>query len=329
MAKGSYIGQVQIGDNTYPVGSILYGTASYDTTNNYWAVNNNNLTTTTFTNDNLTTGVTIHIKFNAINSADTPKLKVGAATEKAIVKYGTTNVGKSAATSWVANSIVSFTYDGTSWVMNTGIDTDTTYAAATTNPINIGTTALGLSTAYARADHVHDINVNAGTNNGEIVIAGHTVTPTGLAEAAYKQVETTLGANSANLPTSQAVANYVSSVTSGLTGAMHFKGVVNSLPDATDTTTYSTYSAGDVILVDEKEYVYNKHETSAANSSWVLLGDEGSYALKSNTAECDDITNWATNTPSSASVLNGTLTIINGSAAVLNHTSRTVVVPGV
>ena len=65
---------------------------------------------------------------------------------------------------------------------------------------------------------------------------------------------------------------------------MHFKGSITSLPEATNATTYSTYAAGDVVLVGDKEYVYNKG-SNAAGSSWVLLGDEGSYALKTSTAE--------------------------------------------
>lgn len=249
MAKGSYIGQVQIGDNTYPVGSILYGTASYDTTNNYWVVNNNNLTTTTFTNDNLTTGVTIHIKFNAINSADTPKLKVGNATEKAIVKYGTTNVGKSAATSWVANSIVSFTYDGTSWVMNTGIDSNDMRSAYTSTPAAVGSSgSAGSNAAYARGDHVHAISVAAGSNNGEITIAGQTIKPTNINNAAYKDVDTSISANSTStkLPTSAAVAALIANSISdsfATADAMVFKGTLGTGGTITSVPT-SGYSAG-------------------------------------------------------------------------------------
>lgn len=253
MAKGSYIGQVQIGDNTYPVGSILYGTASYDTTNNYWDVNNNNLTTTTFTNDNLTTGVTIHIKFNAVNNADTPKLKVGAATEKAIVKYGTTNVGKSADTSWVADSIVSFTYDGTSWVMNTGIDSNSTYTAATNAPENIsGTTnstdagTVGSVNRYAKEDHVHKLLIGQGANNGEISIGGATVKPKNIADAAYKSVSTSIPASGttddAKLPTVAAVKALVTS-SFAANDAMVFKGTLGTGGTITDVPT-SGYSAG-------------------------------------------------------------------------------------
>jgi len=60
---------------------------------------------------------------------------------------------------------------------------------------------------------------------------------------------------------------------------MHFRGNVNPLPDATDTSTYNDYISGDVVLgPNDKEYVYLKGD-SAANSRWIELGDEGSYVL--------------------------------------------------
>jgi len=51
---------------------------------------------------------------------------------------------------------------------------------------------------------------------------------------------------------SVATKNYVDNKTaglSGLTGAMHFKGRVSTLPTATDSATFDAYDAGDVILV--------------------------------------------------------------------------------
>ena len=58
---------------------------------------------------------------------------------------------------------------------------------------------------------------------------------------------------------------------SGVTGAMHFKGVVSSLP----ASPYTGYVAGDVILVDKKEYVFVDTTTGFKE-----LGDEGSYLTK-------------------------------------------------
>lgn len=156
--------------------------------------------------------------------------------------------------------------------------------AATEAPGNIiaSTSSVGISENYARQDHTHGIDLATGDANGQVKIAGTNINVKGLDTAAYAKVAIsaiTDNDNGEDLPTKAQVATYIETKTAGLTGAMHFKGVVNSLPDATDATTYSNYEAGDVVLIDNKEYVYNKG-LSASNSSWVLLGDESSYALK-------------------------------------------------
>ena len=85
--------------------------------------------TVTSNSFNLYSGVTVRIKFDYTNTASAPTLNVNNTGAKNIVKWGTTAVGTSTSTSWTAGSIVSFTYDGTSWVMNDHIDdTDTNNA---------------------------------------------------------------------------------------------------------------------------------------------------------------------------------------------------------
>lgn len=63
----------------------------------------------------------------------------------------------------------------------------------------------------------------------------------------------------------------------GLTGAMHFKGVEETLP-----ADKSTYEAGDVVIVGNKEYVLAGEGESKA---WHELGDEGSHLTKTEAAE--------------------------------------------
>lgn len=79
-----------------------------------------------------------------------------------------------------------------------------------------------------------------------------------------------------NNDASYATTTYVDNKTAGLTGAMHFKGAVTSLP-----TDFSTYDSGDVVLLNNKEYVCDK--TDESSPKWVELGDEGSYVLKTQT----------------------------------------------
>lgn len=65
---------------------------------------------------------------------------------------------------------------------------------------------------------------------------------------------------------------------SGVTGAMHFKGVVEALPED-----LSSYEPGDVIIVDKKEYVCA--ENAEGTKEWHELGDEGSHLTKTEAAQ--------------------------------------------
>ena len=92
---------------------------------------------------------------------------------------------------------------------------------------------------------------------------------------------------SSSADTAAATKKYVDDKTAGLTGAMHFKGAVTPLPDATAATTFNTYESGDVVLgPNDKEYVYKKGN-DAASSSWIELGDESSYAIKGSITDND------------------------------------------
>lgn len=88
----------------------------------------------------LFTGVTVHIKFTYINSAANPTLNVNNTGAKPLVRYGTTVTGTSDTQSWYAGSIVSFTYDGTSWIQNDyKYNTNTTYSALSQSEAWTGT----------------------------------------------------------------------------------------------------------------------------------------------------------------------------------------------
>lgn len=82
---------------------------------------------------------------------------------------------------------------------------------------------------------------------------------------------------------------YVDNATAGLTGAMHFIGE-SSVPIVNNSSTDPNIRAGDgslyvvqpgdVILYERKEFVWD-------GSSWHLLGDEGSYAIKGSIKDVD------------------------------------------
>lgn len=75
-------------------------------------------------------------------------------------------------------------------------------------------------------------------------------------------VDTAFSADSENLATSKAIAAYLEGAISGLTGAMHFIGVKEALPE--------TGNSGDIVIVGTTEYVHD-------GSKWVEIGDEGVY----------------------------------------------------
>ena len=85
-----------------------------------------------------------------------------------------------------------------------------------------------------------------------------------LGTAAKKEVAAGVGADEQGLVTGAQVQAAIA----GLSGAMHFRGVVAALPEST-----TGYEDGDVILIGTKEYV-------CSAGKWVELGDEGIYALK-------------------------------------------------
>lgn len=103
----------------------------------------------------LMTGITIHVKFTYSNTIANPTLNVNGTGAKAIMRYGSTTVSTNTKTSWRAGAVVAFTYDGTNWVMNTGIDDNdnTTYTAGT-----------GLTLSNNTFNHSN--SVTAGTASG-------------------------------------------------------------------------------------------------------------------------------------------------------------------
>ena len=119
-----YIGQINVGGTDYKIGSTLF--AIFDSENGQGSVttgttNNIRIFNVPFGSFPLASGVTIHVQFKQAwagsSGVDTIQLKVGDADPKTIEN-------PNGATTWSAGSVISFTYDGAKWVMNsTQIDT--------------------------------------------------------------------------------------------------------------------------------------------------------------------------------------------------------------
>ena len=120
----SYIGKINYNTDSHLVASTLYGTCVTDASTAAKVVVCTNF-------DKLITGVTIHVKFTYANTVSSPTLNVNDTGAKNIYKFGTTAPGVTSMTSWVAGSVLSFTYDGTAWIMNDHLDDTNTWTQNT------------------------------------------------------------------------------------------------------------------------------------------------------------------------------------------------------
>lgn len=292
-----YVGKVKIGDDTSLVGSTLYGICNSQASSAAKTVIATDNNSGKFINNNynqLLQGTTIHVKFVNGNTV----------TNNLTLQVGTIETAQDIVGNCVcsANTIISFTLDeNEDWVVNDNIDTDTTYTFAT------------------------------GSTNGTISVtpAGGTaqsVSVYGLQGSAYKGVITNIGQNttSEDLPTTSAVVSYVQAQTgglAGLTGAMHFRGIATQAvtDGGTENPVIANYDfgtnganavGGDVVLWNNQEYVWTE-------TQWELLGDEGSYALKSSTDTITEVASAQTVSVGSASGWNA------GGQASLSITANT------
>ena len=266
---------------------------------------------------NLMQGVTIHVKFIYANTASGVRLNVDTSGLHPVIVHGGNNAPNPV---WSAGAVVSFTYDGVNWVMNTGIDTtypiQDTYDGTNGNPIS----GIGVKDALETLD-ITTINNTAGKTVATITesdgIVGATFQDIAIAESQVTNLTTDLEAKmlksggtftgnvnfgagatlTVNTPTAEGHAvtkAYVDAITGGITGAMRLVDAPNAtftvtyptpteeIPDPLPTVTTGgtfpsgyTPAVGDVIIYEHQEFVYT-------GSVWRLLGDEGSYAFKTN-----------------------------------------------
>lgn len=144
----SYAGKININSTDYPIASTLYKTCTTAAD-----VTPKIVPFAEF--DTLLEGVMIAVKFENTNTAVNPQLQVGSTTAKIIYTDGINPVGDTPSTSWPANSVVLFVYDGSVWRMiNTSKALRTEMLGADANlqsqidTIN-NTTIPGINTAMA------------------------------------------------------------------------------------------------------------------------------------------------------------------------------------
>lgn len=109
----SYAGKININSTDFPIASTLYKecTTAADVTPKV-------VQFAEF--DTLLEGVMIAVKFDNTNTAVNPQLQVGSTVAKIVYTDGINPIGDTPATSWPANSVVLFIYDGSVWrIVNT------------------------------------------------------------------------------------------------------------------------------------------------------------------------------------------------------------------
>ena len=135
--------------------------------------------------------------------------------------------------------------------------------------------ALATKDTIVEADITGTISTSKISGLGALATA-NTVTQSqveGLSTAlAGKADTTTVNGIEGRLTTAEGEIDALQGQIGGLTGAMHFKGVLEELPGD-----LSSYNAGDVVVVGQVEYVCVDNDGS---KSWYELGDEGSYLTK-------------------------------------------------
>ena len=197
---------------------------------------------------------------------------IATSTTYGLVKLGSDTVQSTAANS--VTSTASRTYavqrnsSGQLVVNVPWTDNNTTYSAGT--GLSLSGTTFSVKTGYSESGKNYavktDTNGNLYVNVPWVNTTDHSHSNKTILDQITEPFTTALKTDISNLKTQ----------IGGLTGAMHFKGAVSSLP--TDLT---SYSAGDVVLFGNKEYVLNDN---SGTKSWIELGDEGSHLTKTEAA---------------------------------------------
>lgn len=180
----TYAGKLNIGGTDLPIASTLYGTCAT-------AAGTAAKVVTCANFDTLITGVTIHIKFTYANTVASPTLDVNGTGAKYIYRYGTTAPSTSAKTSWNAGSVVSFTYDGTAWIMNDWLNNDTTYSGMSVSEYQAGTstTARLITPANLKAAINYYLPEEATTSTAGLMSSADKTTVDALKNLAFLEYE--------------------------------------------------------------------------------------------------------------------------------------------
>ena len=193
-----YAGKISVDNGPLePIGSTLFGVCETPATTALKLIR-----ATAYLGSNFTTlidGVTVHIQFKYGNTVTNGlQLKIGDTDAKPISNPGGT-------LSWPQGAVLSFTYDGTQWVVNDGLVpaggiVENTYDPTSSNAIS----GRGVAEAIA------SVSPGGGGSGGYSIDTEISGTPSNI-----------------NVPTSAAVANYVAEAF-GIEDAIVYKGTISN-----------------------------------------------------------------------------------------------------
>lgn len=102
----------------------------------------------------LKTGVSVDVRFTYTNSAGAPTLNVNDTGAKAIKMYSST---APSTYMWQAGTVVSFTYDGTYWLMQNGTQATTTYYGVTKLSSSTSSTSTSIAATPSAVKAAYDL----------------------------------------------------------------------------------------------------------------------------------------------------------------------------
>lgn len=272
-----YIGKLNVDGSTHLVGSTLYGTCATA------AATAAKVVTCADFNE-LVTGVTIHVKFTYANSVANPTLNVNSTGAKDIMRYGTTKPSASAATSWQAGSVVSFTYDGTYWQMNGWLNDNTTYTNA----------SLGQG---------YGVSTTSGSSTFAVTLASYTLLVGGIVSVKFSN----------NVP-----ANANMNINSKGVKSIYYKGsaITANIILAGDTATFiydgTSYHLLAIDKAIERGSGENSHAESLATASGETSHGEGTSSATASYAHAEGKSSTAS---SYASHAEGWITTASGQSS--------------
>lgn len=313
-------------------------------------------------------GATIRVKFtngNSVNFEDgDPEyyatMNVNNTGDKPILLWNNAYISSGLTGSWNAGSIITFTYNGSAWVMNDFHNNRTTYAAGTGLTVTwTGTDAGTYTNTFNHANSitaqttqaVYPIAIDA---QGHITSYGTSITPL-TSHQTIKQDGVT-GATANRFGTCGTAAGTAAKTVSITTGTFSLEAGATVAVKFTNANTAGTptlnvnssgaknifHKGAQITTGNNKALLKGVVNFIYDGTQWHIVGADSTYTASTTSVgsasgwsagsvptlgtaiAADDITAWSAGSAASASVASGILTLTNGTAPSLSYTARSI-----